>query len=610
MSTLYTSCCPGPTTIVRVLLFLLLAALIILLCVTLMSRSDDERFVAAAAATYAFEPFTLSQAAYQQLVDDASRPDTATQVMSRMTLSAAQDYCTSHDHTAFVGYDWQGNDTYKSVYFLETSEDAMQQAYDTYERDHTADATNTAATADVHLDLYIRKPADYVAPHGPFTTTDLNRAIMTYWNDDSIRPEIHRPMHIRCPPAFSSSSSSASTATCLPGQQECFLSTKDVAIAKLLCQSTKPTLLRYSTGSKHLSTYHTDDTLFYVTKERDVYIRQNQMRCATVQTAMDMAREDGVTRPRKMYSESNPEDVPCSYEYNKHTPGLSITKPGCVVGQQAGIQTFRTDLQTIVSKTKQCEYPSLVTIPPTDVAASGQPDSNNMFPQAYQHTCSLTPEQVMDKCATTYNKDDLTLPYYHYVFPYAQIQLVRDATQLQARIQGTPGSATSAAYLVLDTTAQYHQTAVGTPGTRYYGQVLHIDAVTDPTTIQLTYSQSEEEAVAPEPESEEEEGLGQSHGPTSQHGSNGTTKTAELVSIIMFDGDGATGHLAYVKLRPLASSTSSSPASPGATPQPLETYQLAITKNGYAFTRIASSSSSPHPAPSPAPSPASTTGSS
>lgn len=492
--------------------------------------------------TYAYESMQVTRASYQHMIREATQPDMTELVHGpkQMTLSEAQDYCSTHQYNGFVGSGLSGT-TYKTVIFISIDVADAVRKYDTT---HTASTTATTIDTDVHLDIYIRKPVGYIGPHGPFATTDFNRANMRIYNEGSIRADIHRPMNIMCPPY-----SPNSPAMCLAGQYECFLSPDDTTIATRLCHH-EASLLSNSNGSQHLTTYNTDATRFYVTKEQNVYIRQNQMRCAPLLAAMETAIENGGIP--NVYSATIPEEASCSYEHNQHAGRLLL--PQCVVGKYVGTHTFRGDLLMDIPNANRCEYPSLATVPPLGTMGGdlGR-TSDNTFPQAYQTECNLTAEQVMDKCATTYTDDRITLPYYHYVFPYSKIELVRDATQLESQI-GKTGSST--AYLVLDLAAQYQHTTA-TPNTMYYGQVRRIDA-TDPMRILVTYYTGDVPTA-------------------NRRVRDSDIKMAELVSYISY-GDTPSGQRVRVKVRELPSSSSSSSSTP-------KTYYMVILDKKMAFTR-------------------------
>ena len=404
-----------------------------------------------------------------------------------LTPTEAQVWCDSMGGTVIVASDFDTyTKKYRSVMLYKTNTSAEE----LYSRTSSSSASSYPVSystrrqfgTDTSVDIYFPRKTDAMDATGVTVypcIQDAARQLLTqqtahthYGRYGSVAAAMPPTETIMCPEGHPCPTS---------GTRTCFLDGDDLDTAKHMVRSLPYSqLMSNSDGNGTTDVYNGDSTLFYVERNGNVYIRQNQLRCAPVNVAEQYALQPNVGGIPK--NRNNTEDDPsshnnnsyrCSYEGAATTNSLfpSYCNTGTTrSGKSNENYIFRADLQMSVPHTARCEFPNSATIVPSAP-----------FHDAFRREC---PQQAVDQakvCASTYKSHELTKPYYQYVFPFTRIKMVQRLKLLSGWVP------TKNIILVLDKTATY----VAKPAEWDYersvhGQVIDID-ISDPNNVRMKY---------------------------------------------------------------------------------------------------------------------------
>lgn len=245
-----------------------------------------------------------------------------------------------------------------------------------------------------------------------------------------------------------------------PGKRQCFLADDDLEVAKHIVENSESqSYAAVSENSRPRPSIgdDTDHTLFYVDLEGIVHIRQNQSRCATVETARQHAANDGGTS-----HESSECYNPDSLFQDNRCPHPA--------------KLYRSDLKMCVDSNHKCHYPSLGT------------QQASMFGRSYEKACPTEASRHTAYCEEQYSKDELVGIYYTPVFPYTTVELVKHAKHLQELLRS------HRMFITLDANAKYEAVSAGdvlgdyTGVDELPGLVLGLDYDSDPSQITITHN--------------------------------------------------------------------------------------------------------------------------
>lgn len=542
--------------LVAAFVVLLLAAVAVVAYMTSVPReADAARFNTLGHATAA-DAFTVNahhpERTFCLLPDvppDALGNLVPSAIQSHVSLVAAQRYADAHQFAGFVASAYTPSRGYGSVNFYAHASDVEE-----IRRNALADRSLTVATpppSAAALDLYTALPAGASCAAGVTTRSAVGAAAHALWNTPTSHTRygqlgghgaVHAPVDVSSSPR-----PSAHSPSCVRGgQHACFMTGADLASATEAVARAFPELLERAGESSernaadgptpaartaHGTTsdddaFSSDATLFYVDAKRNVYIRQNQLRCGTVveaKAAATAAAKAGADIVAASYDDRAMSNRQCSRV--QAMADNNLFPEGCAVGNRPEAHTFRADLQMTLPTSRRCDFPNQATI-----------DPQSPFHASYARHCPQVDQAEL--CASTYGAN-VSSPYYQFVFPYSVIERARAAQSLRAAIENG-----DTATLLLRPTKQYTTRADATSAqsSPHDGQIRSIDS-TNPLRVYISYYDA----------------------------TQGLDLRGELVSLVFYDAHGTNG-VCEVRL-------------PGASSP--QGHNVVVTSRGHAMVAVA-----------------------